>query len=115
MGEADALPDRETFIASMTCTVHDDTVWAELYKCNVCGQRWKVGLWWADRSPPSAFKVAPGENWLHIDERALRRDYYIRRDGGLSDSTCIYEGCANRALTGILVCVDHKYFPHASD
>jgi hypothetical protein len=49
-----------------------------------------------------------------FDERPYRRELAIAMHGGLSENKCMFIGCDNRALSGIVFCVDHQYPQYAS-
>jgi hypothetical protein len=81
--------------------------WAALYRCRECAQLWKVDVVSHDRVAPVAVKL-PGEaGWATFNDAEARRALLVREHGGLSEATCSWAGCNERALRGKRVCAFH--------
>ena len=83
-----------------------------LYRCSVCGT-----LWIVDDSTrgPMAVRAADAAEIESFDERPYRRELPIASHGGLEEARCMFVRCRNRALKGIVFCVDHQYPQYALD
>jgi hypothetical protein len=81
-----------------------------LYRCSACDT-----LWIVDDSTrgPMAVRAANAFEIKSFDERPYRRELLIAMHGGLEESKCMFIGCNNRALKGIVFCVDHQYPEYA--
>jgi hypothetical protein len=81
--------------------------WNRLVRCPHCGHLWSVDEW--DRYYTQfAFKIPKREGWRELDA-ALRRQYLIQSRGGLADEKCIWKGCEQRRVRGVVYCADHLY------
>ena len=82
--------------------------WVRLYRCNKCGQHWQVDVGAeADRRTPLAIKIPDAESWANFDDGPIRKKYFIESLGGLTGKECLYKGCKNRRLNGVVFCPDH--------
>ena len=82
--------------------------WSRLYRCNQCGQHWQVDVGAElDRRTPLAIKINDAESWAKFDESPIRKMYFIEASGGLSEEECLFKGCANKSLNGVVFCPDH--------
>jgi hypothetical protein len=82
--------------------------WVRLVRCPACGQLWSVDEW--DKFQTQfAIKVPQREGWREFDTMPLRRHYVIEARGGTTDEKCIWSGCEQRRVRGVVYCGDHLY------
>ena len=82
--------------------------WVRLVRCPRCGQLWSVD----ERDKyhvPFAIRIPQREGWLEFDTTPLRRQYLTQSRGGLTDEKCIWLGCEQRRVRGVVYCADHLY------
>jgi hypothetical protein len=79
---------------------------AGLFVCPECGTYWQVDL--AQRGP-QAIKVREPLAWEHFDDVPFRLQFLERFHGGVGEQTCLFRGCSESALKGIVFCVRHAY------
>jgi hypothetical protein len=77
-----------------------------LFRCPSCGSFWIVD---DVTRGPMAVRAASAIEINSFDERPYRRDLMIAWHGGLTENKCLFAGCDNRTLKGIVFCVDHQY------
>ncbi|HTV49251.1 MAG TPA: hypothetical protein VMG59_12500 [Phycisphaerae bacterium] len=83
-----------------------------LYRCPLCNTLWLVDD--TTRSP-MAVRVSSEAAAIDFDERPYRRQLMVEWHGGVTDQKCNFIDCNNRALRGIVYCVDHAYPMFAVD
>lgn len=82
--------------------------WVRLVRCPHCGQLWSVDE--GDKYQTQlAVRIPKNEGWRELDTTPLRRRYLIQSRGGLTDEKCIWLGCEQRRVRGVVYCVDHLY------
>ena len=100
----------ERFTAGFEFVDESTQAWARLFRCQSCGQSWKLDVVAPqDREVPVAVKLPPDQSWLAFNDRAARRDLMVREHGGLSLQPCAWAGCEHRVLKGMSICVLHAY------
>ena len=75
----------------------------KLVKCPECGQHWQLDQWDKYHSG-LAVKIQAPESWGQYDDKNVRIAYLVKRRGGLSEQICAWQGCTNKALTGLAYC-----------
>lgn len=82
--------------------------WVELHKCKICGQHWRIDGW--DQGQQRfVVKIDDTEKWQDFDITPLIKDLLLKNRGGLIDKECIWAGCKNKRVKGVVYCVDHLY------
>ena len=99
------------FLDGFDQLTHDRLQIYHLYGCPACD-----ALWVVDDSTrgPMAVRAVTAFDIQSFDERPYRRELAIALHGGLSEADCMFIGCKNRALRGIVFCVDHQYPEYAA-
>jgi hypothetical protein len=77
-----------------------------LYLCRECGTYWQVDL---GARGPQAIKVAEPLGWEHFDDVPFRLKFMERVHGGVGEERCMFRGCTEFALKGIVFCVRDAY------
>jgi hypothetical protein len=89
--------------------------WVELYRCKNCGQHWRIHAW--DKYQTQfGVKINDPIHWQEFDETPLREKYdielkklLIESRGGLTTEKCIWQGCNNFRVKGVVYCIDHLF------
>jgi hypothetical protein len=82
--------------------------WVRLVRCTICGQLWSLDEW--DKYQTQfAIKAPLREGWRGFDTSLLRRRYLVQSRGGLVEEKCIWLGCEQRRVRGVVYCADHLY------
>jgi hypothetical protein len=82
--------------------------WIHLYRCRECGQNWRVNE--RDKYQVQfAVKIADVTRWKEFDSTSLQKQYLLETHGGLTEEVCIWAGCGQNRLKGVVYCVDHLY------
>ena len=99
---------RNAFVANFEKLETSNENWAELFKCNICEQRWVVQVGAEmDREYNYAFKTeVPTLN--AFDFQKANFDLEAHKHGGFSNDICMFLGCEQKALKGIAFCPKHK-------
>ena len=101
--------DIDAFVSGFDRLTHDRKVY-QLFRCPACRTLWIVD----DQSRgPMAVRARTEADINSFDERPYRRELVIKSHGGLSETKCMFIDCNNRALNGIVFCVDHQYPDYA--
>jgi hypothetical protein len=79
---------------------------AGLFVCPDCGTYWSVDL---GQRGPQAIKVRESLGWEQFDDVPFRLQYLERFHGGVGEQRCLFRGCSEFALKGIVFCVRHAY------
>lgn len=108
-GDVESLISRQEFVSGLEVCDHSAKLWEELCRCPKCGQYWGVQRGAeVDRRANLAFKVDSPAAWPTLDRRKLIRALAIREAGGLSNDICLQAGCSERAVRGLVFCIDHS-------
>ncbi len=106
----EALPTRDDFIKEFRKLDSSSELWAELFACDSCRQRWIVEeRAEADHQSNKAFKIDDSVNWLKHDTRPALAEWLISEHGGLCEQQCTFTGCEAKALKNMAVCVQHGH------
>jgi hypothetical protein len=89
-------------------------VWMRLVRCPHCGQLWSVDEW-EKYQTQFAVRIPQREGWREFDATPFRRHYLIQSRGGLTDEKCVWKGCEQRRVHGVVYCADHLYQTGARD
>jgi hypothetical protein len=82
--------------------------WVFLSRCRECKQYWRITE--SDgRSPEFAVKINDPAHWQEFDDLPLHKQLEIELRGGLTDEKCIWQGCTNRRVKGVVYCIDHLF------
>jgi hypothetical protein len=99
-------PNRDDFVAGFQ-KLYSDT-WRELFICNTCHQYWIVEQGAEmDRRSNKAYKIPSEENWLQYNTKSALANWLIHQHGGLAENKCLYQGCNQKSLKNMFVCVYH--------
>ncbi len=79
-----------------------------LVRCPQCKQHWQLDAGDNYRSG-LAIKIDVPEKWDTYDDIDVRIAFLIKSRGGLSDETCLWSGCNNKALNGLAYCPKCAY------
>jgi hypothetical protein len=102
--------DLTAFLAGFTQLTIDRREIYHLFRCPTCQTFWLVD----DMTRgPMAVRVQSESAALGFDERPYRRELAVAMHGGVAEDKCAFVGCGNRALRGIVFCVDHQYPEYA--
>jgi hypothetical protein len=82
--------------------------WMTLYSCPVCGSLWAIDVYEKLESQV-VFRVLSKENWANDLRTAERKALLLKSRGGVTDEECLWEGCSNKQLKGVVFCLDHLY------
>jgi hypothetical protein len=106
-------PDElEDFLDGFDQLTNDRFVEYHLFRCPACTTLWIVD----DMTRgPMAVRAADAREIEGFDERPYRRELLIAMHGGLSERTCMWVRCDNRAVNGVVFCVNHLYPSYAPD
>lgn len=74
-----------------------------LRKCNGCAQHWQVDEYEKYREG-ICIKIDDPEQWLSFDDMPFREKKLIINYNGLSNKTCAWSECSNKALKDIVYC-----------
>lgn len=81
--------------------------WYELYKNLSDKTFWRLDKW--DKYQEQFFvRVDNVENWEEFDDKELRVQLLLKTRG-TTDSKCIWNGCNNKTLIGLVYCERHAY------
>ena len=81
--------------------------WFLLYKNKLTNSFWRLDEW--DKLQTQIFlKLDTIENWDEFDDQNLRIEL-LKKNRGLSTSTCIWKDCDKKALNNIVYCELHAY------
>jgi hypothetical protein len=82
--------------------------WDMLCRCVVCGELWKMDG--VDKYQIQfAVRIHDPSQWQTFNDTALRKAYLVVSRGGLTDEKCIWAGCDEPRVNGVVMCVDHLY------
>jgi hypothetical protein len=82
--------------------------WVKLCRCSSCGQLWRVDEW--DKYQTQiAVKVPTIEGWESFDSKPSELALLVSSRGGTSEAQCIWAGCKQRAVKGVMYCAEHLY------
>ena len=86
----------------------DRANWYELYRHKSDGSHWRLD---ADDKYQQRFLVQIEDlaNWSTFDSSSLEKALLLGRRGGLSEDTCIQQGCNERMLKGSAFCLNHTF------
>ena len=98
----------DAFVENFKTIERSNTEWADLFKCNLCNQFWVVEFG-AEMDRRSNFAVKTKCNSLsEFDFLTARAGIESLKHGGLSHDICMFVGCSQQALKGIVFCSKHK-------
>jgi len=83
--------------------------WCYLVRCKECGQVWQVDTWDKYTHGLAIKYFGNIEDWVRISDIEIRKSAMIVNHGGLSEKECQWQGCKNRALKDMAICVEHAY------
>ncbi len=79
-----------------------------LFRCSECGGLWAIDEW--DKYQwQVAFRVGADEGWIGVDREPQRKQLLLESRGGATAERCIWVGCQNPRVIGVVYCVDHLY------
>lgn len=82
--------------------------WVHLHKCSTCGQLWRLDEW--DKYQTQfVVRIPAGADWELFDATPLQKNFLVQSRGGLTDEQCIWHGCQEKRLKGVVYCVEHLY------
>jgi len=89
--------------------VHEDAGnWIWLGSCPECGTLWAVDEW--DKySWPVVTRVEERGDFGRVDTTPKRKQLLLKSRGGLTDQRCTWAGCHQRAVRGVVYCLDHLW------
>lgn len=74
-----------------------------LRRCTDCSQHWQADAY--DKYHKGiCIKVDNPEQWMSFDDVPYREKRLVINYHGLSETTCIWSGCSNKALKDIVYC-----------
>jgi hypothetical protein len=82
--------------------------WFWLVRCRSCGQLWSLDEW-EKLQRQFAIKVPRREGWREFDTTPLRKQYLVQSRGGVTEERCIWQGCEQPRVIGVVYCADHLY------
>lgn len=109
----DIHPDElEAFLDGFDQLTDDRLADYHLFRCPACQSLWIVD---DVTRGPMAVQATTALDIRSFDERPYRRELAIAMHGGLGEGTCMFTRCSNRAVRGVVFCVDHLYPRYAPD
>lgn len=104
--DAIRVADYPQFVESLQCIERDG--WLQLHQCGDCGQLWTVDV---PDYPHSeyAVKIPSRDGWQSFDTAPARKQLLLRTRGGTTDEHCIWAGCEQPRVRGVVYCLDHLY------
>src|ERR1022692_2507556 len=82
--------------------------WIKLSRCRICGQYWRVDEW--DKFHTQfAVKINDPAHWQEYDDLPLRKKFLLESRGGITNEKCIWQGCTNNRVKGVVLCIDHLF------
>jgi hypothetical protein len=82
--------------------------WMRLFECSHCGALWAIDEW--DKYQwQVVFRVGDVEGWAGVDREPQRKQLLVESRGGTTAERCIWEGCSNPRVNGVIYCIDHLY------
>jgi hypothetical protein len=82
--------------------------WIWLGSCPECGTLWAVDEW--DKYQPQVvMRVEDRANWEGTGAAGKRKRLLLTSRGGLTDKECIRAGCHQKAVKGVVYCLDHLW------
>ena len=82
--------------------------WIWLGSCPKCGALWAVDEW--DKYQPQvANRVTSREGWDGLDNIEMRKQLLLKSRGGFTDKKCVWAGCHDKAVKGVMYCLDHLW------
>ena len=82
--------------------------WVHLHKCTSCGQLWRLDEW--DKYQVQfVVRIPLSTDWEQFDAVPLQKQFLVQSHGGLSLEQCIWHGCQNKRVQGVVYCVEHLY------
>ena len=86
----------------------DAANWMVLYSCPTCGALWVVDEW--DKYQwQVAGRITSRENWAGDTRIVERKQLLVASRNGLTDEECLWSGCSQRRVKGVVFCVDHLW------
>jgi len=82
--------------------------WFWLVRCRSCEQLWSLDEW-EKLQRQFAIKILRREGWREFDTTPLRKQYLVQSRGGVTDQRCIWQGCEQPRVIGVVYCADHLY------
>lgn len=82
--------------------------WMRLFECCECGALWAI-YEWDKYQHQVAFRVERREDWASSDLEQQRKDLLLKSRGGTTAETCMWAGCPNPRVVGVVYCIDHLY------
>jgi hypothetical protein len=81
--------------------------WKTLGICPKCGAQWAIDV--EDKYQEQVImRVADPEKW-DGDSDEVRKGLLLRSRGGLTEEKCLWAGCDNKRVIGVVHCIDHLY------
>ena len=82
--------------------------WRKLYRHKLDGSLWAIDEW--DKYQQQfLFRVGSVDHWSTEDHTAEEKALLLSSRGGTGDGTCLWKGCGNRNVRGVVYCIDHLY------
>jgi hypothetical protein len=86
----------------------DDGNWIWLVYCPKCGALWAIDKW--DKYQEQIVtRVRSQDGWDGVDTTDLRKQLLLKSRGGFTDAECIWAGCHDKAVKGVVYCLDHLW------
>ena len=102
------ITDYSQFTSQLEVVAVKHAEWVKLCRCLICGQHWQVDKW--DKYQViCAIKIENPESWQIFDDEESRLQLLISSRGGLSNKTCMWVGCNNKALKELAFCPQHAW------
>jgi len=82
--------------------------WMRLYSCPKCGTLWAIDEW--DKYQYQiASRVKDRSTWSSDQRIEERKQLLLRSRGGTTDETCIWSGCVQKRVKGVVYCLEHLW------
>jgi hypothetical protein len=82
--------------------------WAELRRCEACGQLWRLDVW-EKYQDQIAVKVPAPDGWTEFDAKPLILKALVAARGGLSSDKCAWLGCDDFSVRKVAYCPEHLF------
>lgn len=82
--------------------------WMRLYSCPHCGTMWAIDEWDKYQIQVVSRVINKG-SWADQDTIQQRKQLLLKSRGGLTDAECIWVGCHEKQVKGVVYCLDHLW------
>jgi len=93
-------------LAALIEVAHGD--WGNLYRCSKCDQLWAIDDY--DRLRVQvAVALASAVGWEGADTTDVRKALLLQHRGGASSDACMWAGCVDDQVKGVVYCIEHLW------